>query len=242
VGNAVVNAKVNAGGARQRRTLREMTIVPIAGRGEANQFPQRARAREVILNAALRLYGREGYNAVTMRALGLEIGCSAASIYTYFLDKNELFAVLQEQGLRLFADALVVAPMGDPVADLRAFFRRYYDFSKTNPEYFTLLWADHSVPTFNTALPDVRAVYGAGHTLAQRCIEEGIFPAGTSTATVTQILWSSVHGPAVLHSLPRFERTVDADNLVESALDLTLAGLRAGLLVSAVPPKRGKAR
>ena len=46
-------------------------------------------------------------------------------------------------GRRLFQDS-VGPPSEDALEDLRAHFWRYYEFSNTHPEYFTLLWVDPS--------------------------------------------------------------------------------------------------
>ncbi|WP_027088285.1 TetR/AcrR family transcriptional regulator [Cohnella panacarvi] len=49
--------------------------------------------RKSIIEAASRLFGSKGYDAVTMREIAKEAGCSHATIYIYFKDKE---ALLQE--------------------------------------------------------------------------------------------------------------------------------------------------
>ena len=53
--------------------------------GQEKARRDRGRTREAILTAAIDLYAREGYGAVTMRAIANQLGFSAPAIYNYFL-------------------------------------------------------------------------------------------------------------------------------------------------------------
>lgn len=207
-------------------------MIPIASRGDVPRVSARDRTREVILNAALRVYGRDGYAGVTMRAIAKEIGCSAGSLYRYFLDKTAIVSELQGQGLRLYAEAIAGVTADDPAEALRRFFLKYYEFSKQHPDYFNLLWVERSVPALSPSQPDLHKAIVAGERLAKKCIDEGTFPPMLSGLAITRILWSAVHGPAVLGQLPNGAPEQEADALVEAALDLVIAGLREGVLVS----------
>lgn len=57
------------------------------------------RTREAILASAFQLYSRAGYAAVSMRVVAHELGCSAPSLYNYFLSKEEIFDTLRDRGL-----------------------------------------------------------------------------------------------------------------------------------------------
>lgn len=54
--------------------------------------------RNLIIDAAIRLFGRKPFNQVGMREIASEAGISPASIYRYFSDRDELFveALLRE--------------------------------------------------------------------------------------------------------------------------------------------------
>ena len=207
-------------------------VVPIAARWEPNPVPQRVRARQVILNAALRLYGREGYAAVTMRALAEEIGCSAAGIYTHFLDKNEIFSSLQQEGLRLIAETITAETSNDPLESLRETFHRYYEFGKAYPEYFMLLWVDRSAPRVSLSDPNLRATAAAGDRRAQHCLDKGLFPPALKARTIAQVLWSTVHGAAVIRQLGNRQ---EFDVIAATSLDAAIRGLRASAQSSSRP-------
>ena len=55
-----------------------------------------ARTREDILNAAVRAFARTGYQSVTMRDIAREAGYTAAALYTYFQNKQEILAALMK--------------------------------------------------------------------------------------------------------------------------------------------------
>jgi AcrR family transcriptional regulator len=63
--------------------------------------PQRI-TRELLLDAAMRILDTEGLDALTMRRLGREVGASAAMVYRFFADKEELVEALAD---RVFAQA-----------------------------------------------------------------------------------------------------------------------------------------
>ncbi|HVK02958.1 MAG TPA: TetR/AcrR family transcriptional regulator [Armatimonadaceae bacterium] len=55
------------------------------------------RTRERILEAALDLFARKGYNAATMRDIAAEAGCSLGLAYRYFASKEEMVLALYER-------------------------------------------------------------------------------------------------------------------------------------------------
>jgi AcrR family transcriptional regulator len=56
-----------------------------------------AERREQILDAALRLWTRHGFDATTVEALALEAGIAKGTVYLYFATKEELLAAAVER-------------------------------------------------------------------------------------------------------------------------------------------------
>ncbi len=84
--------------------------------------PQRI-TRELLLDAAMQIVDTEGLEALTMRRLGRHVGATAAMVYRFFADKDELVEALAD---RVFAQArdrssaaqeAPPAPVGAPWAD-----------------------------------------------------------------------------------------------------------------------------
>ena len=188
----------------------------------------RQRTREAILAAAISLYRHEGYGAVTMRAIAQQLGFSAPAIYNYFLSKEEIFVALQERGLQLMAEVVLQPSTDDPLDDLRSIFVQYYKFSQSHPEYFTLLYVDPSTPHLNTQVEPLVRMSEETAVRLQRCVESGIVPRDLE-GILGGVLWSQVHGAAVLRQVQAMAPNSDFEALAMSSLDTTIAAVKAGL-------------
>jgi AcrR family transcriptional regulator len=72
-----------------------------------------ARTRQDIVEAAARVFGDCGYHDATMQAIAREAGFTAASLYTYFRSKDEIYeALLTEMRSALLATFDVPVPAG----------------------------------------------------------------------------------------------------------------------------------
>src|SRR6058998_181900 len=115
------------------------------------QERDREAVRRAILDAARDLFVNEGYQNVSIRKIAERIEYSPAAIYGYFPSKDDIFFALAEEGFRLLGDPAAVrhdpalrdAP---PIERVRAVFRRLYEFSRDQPQYFALMFVDRSVP------------------------------------------------------------------------------------------------
>lgn len=81
--------------------------------------------------AALRLFARHGFAAVTMRQIAAEVGVQAGALYLYTADKEALlFDLLRDHMDALLAAWAAEAPAGlDPAARLDAFVRFHIRFN-----------------------------------------------------------------------------------------------------------------
>ncbi len=99
-----------------------MTVQPEASapRRRGRPHPRGARRRADLLEAAIRLIGRHGLDAITHRAVAAEAGLPAASTSYYFRSKDELV----DEALRTIAGREVAllrerrAALGEQAADL----------------------------------------------------------------------------------------------------------------------------
>ncbi|RLT27124.1 MAG: TetR/AcrR family transcriptional regulator [Chloroflexi bacterium] len=69
---------------------------PVAGR---KRGPRAGTSREAIIEGAWALAMREGFEALTMRAVASELGIGAMTPYTYFRAREELIAALLDEVL-----------------------------------------------------------------------------------------------------------------------------------------------
>ncbi len=198
------------------------------------QERDRETVSRAILDAARELFVKSGYEEVSIRKIAERIEYSPAAIYSYFPSKDDIFFALAEEGFRLLfsygraPDAVVPA---DPADRLRGMFWRYYEFSKTHPEYFALMFLDRSVPQISKNWNRFGFVGEMRHEMVvriQQAIESGAFPAGTEPNAVFRVLLTSLHGAATLRLCNRMADPENADTLARITLDTALLGLRAG--------------
>lgn len=82
-----------------------------------------------VRDAALRLFARHGYAAVSMRQIAAEVGVQAGALYTYTPDKQSLLSELMLEHLRELLESLGPELAGaGPQAALERFVRNHIRF------------------------------------------------------------------------------------------------------------------
>lgn len=91
--------------------------------------------RTIILEAALKVFARDGLEGASMRAIGEAAGYTAAAIYFHFASKEAIYAALLEQSLdRLIASVEAsTAGAAGPSARLETASLAFFDFYAANP-------------------------------------------------------------------------------------------------------------
>jgi len=93
---------------------------------------------ERIFNAALRISNASGFQAMSMRKLSKEAGLSMGALYAYFSSKDELLAMLQDQGRgivsRILSDRIQAA--ADPLSKLRIAVRTHLYLTESMHAWF----------------------------------------------------------------------------------------------------------
>jgi RND family efflux transporter MFP subunit len=201
-------------------------------RREERQQHARESTRRAILDAALELFIADGYPQVSIRNIAAKVEYSPGAIYSYFSSKDEIFFALAEEGFREIGERQFAGtPSDDPLDDVRTVVWRLYEFSKDQPRYFALVFLDRHVPRVSKEYERfsfISAMRGRALAQVERCIADGIFPAGTSPETALRLLFAPVIGIAALRLSNRMQPDVDADALAHDAIETTIAGIRAG--------------
>ena len=197
------------------------------------QERERETVARAILDAARDLFVTHGYQEVSIRKIAEKIEYSPAAIYSYFPSKDDIFFALAEEGFRLLFSYAEVPDFAssDPADRLRRQFWRYYEFSKTHPEYFALMFLDRTVPRITENWERFGLVSEKKHDMIagiQQTIDAGAFPKGTSAHAVFHIILAAIHGVASMRLCDRMAPSEDADALARATLVAVITGLKAG--------------
>ena len=193
------------------------------------QQRDRDRTRDAILTAARELFVSEGYRHVSMRKIADRIEYSPAAIYGYFPSKDDIFFDLAEEGFRLLAGFGLAAArdVADPLERLRRGLWAFYEFSKTHPEYFDLMFIDRSVPSLSQDFQRFeffRETTAHAEADIRACIDRGQFSKGLDAASALHVLWVGMLGAATIGLAQRLAPGEDPDALAHDLLASMLAG------------------
>ena len=198
------------------------------------QERDREAVRRSILDAARELFVTEGFQNVSMRKIAERIEYSPAAIYGYFPSKDDIFFALAEEGFRLLGDPAArrhdPALQDAPLKRVRAAFRRLYEFSRDQPQYFALMFVERSVPRISREYERFAFAREMKQHIVedlQACIDAGELPRALNPTVAMRVLTVGVLGVAVLAE--RLAPEENADLLVADVLNVTLAGLRSGV-------------
>jgi AcrR family transcriptional regulator len=109
---------------------------------------RRAVTRTELLDAASRVFARQGFHAATLEGVAREAGYTTGAIYSNFAGKDDLFRAAFEhqiaRDVREISEAQAAATEDTPAARTRASARRWMELLRERPEMFMLLleyWA-----------------------------------------------------------------------------------------------------
>jgi AcrR family transcriptional regulator len=102
---------------------------------------EREQRRQQILNAARKLLFKNGLNAISVNQIARQAELAVGTIYFYFRSKEEIFAVLQEEGLQLLLKDVRRALEGsaDARESLHNIAQAYLHFSREQKSYFDVI-------------------------------------------------------------------------------------------------------
>ena len=198
---------------------------------------ERMETREKILDAARHLFARDGYEAVTMRAIAEEAEYTPTAIYHHFENKQTLVTELCHYELEGFGKRFASAvPVTDPVERIRVIGQSYLEFAVQNPNHYRFM--------FMTVLPQIEHTpeylaercgnpeHDAYAVLAQACRD--VIAGGRVRAEfvdadqLAQMFWGALHGLASLRIVKAHDEWIPWRDLHETAqrqMDALLHGV-----------------
>jgi hypothetical protein len=107
-----------------------------------------------------------------------------------------------------------------------------YEFSREQPQYFALMFVDRSVPRITREYDRftfVREMKSRIVGQIQECIDAGSLPSSVDPSVACRLLTMALIGVAVMRLSDRLAPAEDADKLASDVLNVTIAGLQAGI-------------
>ncbi|HVO74802.1 MAG TPA: TetR/AcrR family transcriptional regulator [Ignavibacteriaceae bacterium] len=194
---------------------------------------EKAEVRKMILDAAMELFIKEGYDSVSIRKIADKIEYSPGSIYTYFEDKASLFYALHVEGFGiLYQKQLSAQSIIDPRERLIAHGRAYIEFAVENQQYYDIMFIQHEAEEIICKEKN----WDHGHRsydLLKRNVAEckaaGMFK-DLNLDSVAFVLWSTVHGivSLVIRRGVALKELVNQENniIIESGLNILRSFIR----------------
>jgi len=186
------------------------------------------RFRQRLCEAALQRIAERGYGGVTLRGLARDLGCSYATPYRYFRDKEAIFAAVRALAYQRFGGALESSArnVSDPEERLRAMVTGYLRFAAAEPQAYRVMM-ELELPG-----PDHHPEYWAKERQTwevwegeiARAVEARVLDGDPST--IAHVFWAGVHGAVSLHLSGKLILGHSVEALGSEVTDALLAAYR----------------
>ena len=162
--------------------------------------------RDLILNAARKVFLEKGYNQTSIRNIAEEMEYSPGTIYLYFKDKDEIFHALHEEGFRKMLEKMQpLEHVPDPFERLKAMGRVYLEFARNNKDIYDLMFIIQA-PIKHDELTEKwkmgQSTLDYLKNVIRQCQERGHFK-NQDVEYLSFTIWSTVHGMAALYCRDR---------------------------------------
>lgn len=179
--------------------------------------------RQRILETALELIGKDGFEQFSMRKLASRLNITATTIYNYYSSKDELYLAVLTRGFEeLYAEMLKGYNAGDdPMDKLGGLLRKAIKFGITRANFYNIMFT-WNVPKYNNyvgtpeearAFIELQAALQCGELLKKAIIEARLdsSPYQKDDLAWVQVL-CTIHGLITLFNSRIVEYLLDADD------------------------------
>ncbi len=186
--------------------------------------------RDEACEVALDLYATQ--QDVTLRQLASAMGCSQATPYRYFDNKEALFMAVRTRCFQRFSAHLEahLDPIIDPLERLEALSHIYSNYAHASPTEFHLMFSlgQPRYEDYPWAQEAAQSCWSIVQHTAQRTIDAGQLIG--DARTLAHMFWSATHGVVMLSLSERLRMGVDHLTLLPPLLD--------ALITSHLPPSK----
>ena len=183
--------------------------------------------RQLIVDAAIKMYLEEGYEKLTLRSIATRIEYSVGTIYLYFKDKDELFHAMHEWGFeKLFQEFEPLRHVENPWERMKALSRVFINFAFKNPELYDLMFILNEPMCANANFEDWacgKRAFNFLHQTVSECLEKDLI-IGENADIMSFLFMSSAHGMLAMHLRNRLKmfENVDIQQMIGVTVELIL--------------------
>jgi AcrR family transcriptional regulator len=182
----------------------------------------RVEMRERIIDVAIEMFVKEGYEKTSIRNIAEKIEYSPATIYLYYKDKDELLYDVQAQAFekldQTFRDRVDAK---DPLKRLEQIMKTYVWFGKNNPELYDLMFIIRAPMNVVEDKKDWINCHDAFGFLVQcltECIEKKLIRFNDAMVAAVSV-WSMGHGLVSLDLRDRLKVTEMNDEEIAATIE-----------------------
>ena len=198
---------------------------------------EKQQRRDQAIHAAMEIYDKEGYYAITMDKISERAELSRASLYLYFKNKDEIFISAIKAYMDYFCSLLKdVYKRRKSIKEtlLEELWGCFTKFYQNDPVAFNVSMYFHQNEVVRNLSEDLRRLlYEAGsnavayqHKIAEYGVEQGIF-IECNARTLAEVIWSSFLG---IMQVERSKGEITGKNHIEATRDLALEVLVRGIV------------
>jgi AcrR family transcriptional regulator len=187
---------------------------------------QKADLRDLILDAARKLFLEQGVEKTSIRNIADMIEYSPGTIYQYFKDKDDILHDLHHEGfVELGKRFHVLQSVQNPMDRLMAMGKEYIRFAGEHSDLYDLMFimeapinflVKHEEEQWNEGL----ATFGALKNTVQDCMNAGHF-SDHELEPLSYLIWSAVHGMVSLEIRRRNQSVIKCrpESIVSESYD-----------------------
>lgn len=185
--------------------------------------------RDRLLVVAGHLLRREGPAALTVRRLADEAGTSTGAIYSLFGSKHDVVRAMYRAGFDNLAshqDEVDTRAGVDPVERIRSHARAYRAAARARPHLYDVMFAcpfPEFVPDDQDRARSLATLERLHAAVSAAIAAEAV---DGNADVVTMVLWSTVHGLAMLELAGSLDVETRADDVWDVTVETLLRGLR----------------
>jgi len=196
-------------------------------RKPANQY-HHGDLRRALLQAAVRTIQKQGVHALTLRAVGEELGVSRSALYRHFEDKAALLVAVAHEGFRLLRVELEGAWElgGKGRAGFEAMGEAYVRFAMAHPSHYRVMFGsglERAGAHAELTEEGTRAFQALVHALVEQQ-REGLIRQD-HPEQLAHFIWALVHGISMLAIDGALREGTDIDLLTRFALERARTGI-----------------